>query len=88
MAYRGKFEGGENGDWVDLVALDASLSADVVVIQNRNTANQVFVVFGGSKPQSKDDGIVLEEGEAIVGSGTAVWLRSSGGYKVAIQDKE
>lgn len=88
MAYRGKFEGGKNGDWVDLVAIDATLSADLILIQNRDTANQVFVVFGGAKPTSKDDGLVLEEGEAIVGSGTAVWVRSSGGYTVAVQDKE
>jgi hypothetical protein len=88
MAYYGKFEGGLNGDWEDLVVADATLSGNVVLIQNKDPSSEVLVVFDGAKPSSMQDGFTLCEGQVLAGSGTSIWVRASGGYNVAVQDKE
>ena len=88
MAFRNIYEGGNNSDWVDLVTIDATLSGDIVIVQNRDADNTCLVAFGGSKPTRSDAGMALEENQVIAGSGTAIWVRASGGFKVSVQDKE
>ncbi len=88
MAYLGKFEGGLTGDWVDLIPFVPAASGAVILIQNRSTNDELFVVFGGSKPTDADAGFRLDEKDVIWGSGTSVWLRCSSGYKVVVQNKE
>lgn len=88
MAYYGLYEDGKNGDWVDLVTLEAGLASTVILIQNRELGGNCQVVFGGSKPTDPQAGINLGLNEVIWGSGAAVWVRSPEGFKVAVQDKE
>ena len=88
MAYYGKSSGGLNGDWVDLITIYPTASGNVILIQNRADSEELFVVFGGSKPTELDAGFKLREGEVIWGSGTSVWVRGSGGYVVSVMDKE
>lgn len=89
MAYYGRYKGGQNSDWVDIIATHAAgASGKVILIQNRSKFEPLFVVFGGSKPTVDDAGFILGENEVIWGSGTAVWVRGSEGYNIAVMDKE
>lgn len=88
MAYYGTYEGGRDGDWVNLISVYAAASAKVILIQNRRNSDEAFVVFGGAKPVALDEGIELTQNDVIWGSGTAVWVRGNEGVKLAIQDKE
>lgn len=88
MATIGDASGGLNGDWEDIVVALPAASGVVVIIQNKDTSGETYVVFGGTKPTTTTAGSLLREREVIWGSGTSIWVRSSGGYRVNVLAKE
>jgi hypothetical protein len=69
-----------NDTWVDLVALDATLSNVDVLVQNKGIP-RVHIVFGGGQP-SGNTGPFLEAAVATVGKALSIWVRAPGGSGV------